>query len=113
VWRRACLLRAEGHAIEARRVEETEVAPARAALAPGLGADADRVIGEFLREEEDRVAGAVAFMEALRPELTALAETRPAPNPVIAKAALRPRAAERGIADFIDEMLAQQSPPPR
>jgi hypothetical protein len=113
IYRRICFLRSEGRAEEARRLEETELAAAEmeafGAGGPGPGAGLE----DFLAEEEERVADAVAFAEVLVPALSerlhGMKQYSPPPD-APAPRAPRPAAtgSERGIADFIDEMLAQE-----
>jgi hypothetical protein len=115
LYRRICFLRSEGLSAEARILQETEFVEA-AARAKGLfssGPEADSLLGELMAEEEERVAEAVAFAEVLVP---ILARRLPVPPPAKAApaAAPAPRARARGgpaetptIADFIDDMLAQ------
>jgi len=96
--------------VDAKRLEETELAEAKAQARGIAGAEADSRMREFFGEEEERVAGAIAFLELLLPELSErVAALKPA---LAAPRAARPAVAgssgkERGVADFIDEMLAQ------
>ena len=120
IYRRICFLRAEGLTGEARVLEETEFAEAasraRGLFAPGSGADS--LLGELMAQEEERVAAAVAFAEVLVPMLA-----RHMPVPAAAPAAraaapawvpLRGAPADTPeIADFIDDMLAQDRLAPR
>lgn len=105
-----CFLRLEGRAEEAKHVEETELAEAEAQVRETGRSDPE--IETYLRclhaEEEGRVAEAIAFAEVIVPALSERlagvdpaprAPTRPAPKPA-------PQAKAPGIADFIDEMLA-------
>jgi hypothetical protein len=111
IHRRVCFLRSEGRAIDARRLEEGDFAQAKAeALAAG-GPDADARLRSFLAEEEERAAGAIACVDLLLPELSERAAALGSALGAQAPAQRPPRpvdsGAERGIADFIDEMLAQ------
>ena len=69
------------------------------------------VMDRSTRREQERVAEAVAFAEVLVPALSghclpgAGAAKPAAPAP---RRAAKPRGTNRGIADFIDEMLAQE-----
>jgi hypothetical protein len=97
-------------AAQAQAIEDTELAGAVEA-ARGTGPDAESILEALLAEERERVAGAVAFAEVLVPMLTRrMPGYSPAPSP--APAPLRSRMpahdASRGIADFIDDMLAQE-----
>jgi hypothetical protein len=118
VYRRICFLRLEGRAGEAQVVEETEFAEA-AAKARGTAGDAfeaDSILKGIRAEEEERVAGAIAFAEVLVPMLERRVPAL-APAPAAAPAPRRappPATGEsRGIADFIDDMLAQERAGPR
>jgi hypothetical protein len=115
VHRRLCFLRSEGREAEAREVEGSELAAAvaEARRVSGSDAEADALLSELFTEGEERVADAVAFAEVLLPMLAQ--EMRPA-APALAHpaqghrqrkpSALRP-GGDLEIADFIDEMLAQ------
>jgi hypothetical protein len=99
-------------------IEETEFAEA-AAKARGASGDeleADSILRGIRAEEEERVAGAIAFAEVLVPMLErrvpALAPA-PAPAPAPRRAPLPATGEPRGIADFIDDMLAQERAGPR
>jgi hypothetical protein len=116
VYRRICFLRSEGLGAEARRIEDTELADAVAEArgASGAQADADTRLRAFYAEEEERVAEAIALVEVLVPSLSerlsALAPARGGEAAVaVPKTPRRGTAGEEhGIADFIDEMLAQE-----
>jgi hypothetical protein len=109
-------LRTEGSVAEAQFIEQNEfsrlVDAARGSCKSP--AEADLVLEDLLRREEDRVADAVAFAEVLVPMLAKqLSHLAPGPRTPAAPApAPRPRQAgrddNRGIADFIDDMLAQE-----
>ena len=119
ICRRLCVLRSRGRLAEAGRIEETELAAAMAQAREGpeggLGADAR--LSAVLAEEGERVAAAVAFAEILAPLLTErLAARAPERGRAAADPARRapaPSAGDRGIADFIEEMLAQDRGGPR
>ncbi len=79
--------------------------------------EADSLLRKLLAEEGERVAGAVAIAEVLVPMLAErLSEeqgvaVRHAPDARAARrAAAGPPGETPGIADFIDEMLAQDRP---
>jgi hypothetical protein len=110
-----CFLRSEGRGDEAREIEDRELASAivEARKASDSDAEAEALLSALFTEGEERVADAVAFAEVLLPMLAQ--EMRPH-TPAVARAADSPRqrkpSAERPgeareIADFIDEMLAQ------
>jgi len=112
ICRRVWLLRSEGRGGEAQRVEETELAAAAAQVREisESGPEADARLKALWAEEGERVAAAMALAEILAPMLSdrlgAMAPVRvPAPVPERPEAATPGEA--RGIADFIDEMLAQ------
>jgi hypothetical protein len=112
IYRRVCFLRSEGRAVEAKRLQDTELAEAEAEAIKVGGPEADSRMKVFFAEEEERVADAIAFTELLLPEL---AERIAALKPEFVAAPSRPRAAgpriaeaDHGIADFIDEMLEQE-----
>jgi hypothetical protein len=100
---------------EAQVIEETEFAEA-AAKARGTYAsesEADSLMKTLLAEEEVRVAEAVAIAEVLVPmlakRLSALVPAaRGAPTPFPAREKKPGHDENRGIADFIDDMLAQE-----
>lgn len=111
IYRRICFLRSEGMAGEAQAVQETEFAEAsaRARKLFSSESEAESLLREMMAEEEGRVAEAIAFAEVLVPMLARrLGVHPPAPHPRAAPPAPRTGPAQaRGIADFIDEMLAQ------
>ena len=117
MYRRICFLRSEGLTGEAQIIQETEFAGA-AARARALFASesqADTLLSELMGEEEERVAEAVAFAEVLVPMLArrlSIHAPAPAPRAGSAKPRTSARVAPgevRGVADFIDDMLAQDS----
>jgi hypothetical protein len=122
IYRRICVARAKGSQIEADEMEATMFGPTLDSLrseATDLREWESRV--RKLREgEEARIADAVTLAELLAPMLakslqnsTGTAPRVPA-NPVqipISPVRPAPRAAPRGIADFIDEMISQNSSP--
>jgi len=117
IYRRVCFLRLEGRAVDARRLAETELAEVKAEILSSGDPEAGSRLDAFFAGEEERVAGAVACVELLMPALSeriaALGPEAPAAPP--AQRAIRgaDSGAERGIADFIDEMLAQDRSRPR
>ncbi len=113
MYRRICFLRSEGLSEEAQLVQGTEFAEAAArarSLCP-TGPAADSLLRELMAEEEERVAQAVAFAEVLVPMLARRLPLRPsAPHAGPPETRARPRVGPgeaRGVADFIDDMLAQ------
>jgi hypothetical protein len=117
VHRRLCFLRSEGREEEARQLEGRELAEAilEARKSTESDAEADALLAELFAEGEERVADAVAFAEVLVPML---AHEMRLPSTGMAGAAERPRHRKpdaekpgepREIADFIDDMLAQES----
>jgi hypothetical protein len=119
IYRRICFLRLEGQGGEASRIEFTELKDAvdAARLAsPGLP-EADSILKRLLEEEGERVADAVAFAEAIVPLLSghlsaahAGSSPQAAGTPSGARAPHRSAAEARSVADFIDDMLAQDRP---
>jgi hypothetical protein len=115
VHRRVCFLRSEGRAEDASRVEGGELAAAvaEARKTSESEAEADALLEAVIAEDEERVADAIAFAEVLlpmlaeklRPSSTAVARVAEGPRQ------RRPTAGRSGeapdIADFIDDMLAQ------
>ena len=73
--------------------------------------EADTILKSLLQEEGERVSEAIAFAEVLIPMLGERFPSAPSRDPF--PKAVRPRnsagpdPASRGIADFIDDMLAQ------
>lgn len=116
VHRRICFLRLEGREAEAREIESNELAPAvvEARKASESEAEADAVLDHLTHDDEERVADAVAFAEVLVPMLSERLKLQSQlPNtPAKSVRPKRPGSGNpdeaHGIADFIDEMLAQQ-----
>ena len=115
IFRRICLLRSEGRSGEAQRVEDTELAAAAAQLrdASGSEPEADARMKALWAEEGERVAAAMAFAEILAPMLSErLCAVAPAQLAARAQVPARPDARTageaHGIADYIDQMLAQE-----
>jgi|HubBroStandDraft_1064217.scaffolds.fasta_scaffold57198_4 hypothetical protein len=113
-----CFLRFEGMESEAQVVEETEFAEAAARARRSAASDfeADSLLSALLADERERVAGAVAFAEVLVPLLSRGLPglSPPAAAPAATRRARMPaRDESRGIADFIDDMLAQERAGPR
>ncbi len=114
IYRRVCVLKSTGRNAEARRLEETELEAALAGIrqAPDAGAEIEARIAEVMAAESAQVAAAVTLAEVLAPMLAErLAAGAPAAKRVTeppAKArAHRAGDEDRGIADFIEEMLVQ------
>jgi hypothetical protein len=111
VYRRVCFLRLGGLAEEAQGIEDTELAGAMAKARAASGSEADSILEGLLAEERERVAGAVAFAEVLVPMLDRRPQG-PSPaspaSPAPRRARIPAHDASRGIADFIDDMLAQE-----
>ena len=125
VCRRVCVLRERGHSDDAERLRAGELmAMVTAVRDPS---ESDAVVSERLNtifaHEAERVANAAVLAELLIPVLveklqpafraetpTGRASDSVAPMLPIEKA-VTPRAAS--IADFIDEMIAQEKPPAR
>jgi hypothetical protein len=109
VFRRVCLLRAEGRVAEARALEAAEFGPAFADARASDPAP-ERAVSDFLAGEKRRVGDAIAFAEVVVPLLAARTD---APDPAAAPP-LRVRRsaggppADLGIADMIDDMLSQE-----
>jgi hypothetical protein len=119
VYRRICLLRSEGLAREAKLAEDTEFAEAASRVRGDSATEAVSLaqLRALMTEEEERVCEAIAFAEVLAPMLARrLSDAQPPRFPP----ASAPRAGRagapgetRGIADFIDDMLAQDRTNPR
>jgi hypothetical protein len=110
IYRHICFLRSEGLGAEAKRIEDTELEEA-AAEARATESDGDTQLKAFYAQEQERVAEAIAFAEVLVPALSghfSSPETAKARSPVPApRSKARSARSEPGIADYIDEMLAQ------
>lgn len=110
-----CFLRSEGRQDEAREVEGHELAAAvaEARRASESDGEADSLLKALFAEGEERVADAVAFAEVLMPMLArelrplSAATSRAAERPPQRKARSESSGSPLEIADFIDEMLAQ------
>ena len=123
--RRVCVLRERGLKDEAERVRADEVMPIVGLLRTAT--DTDAAITERLNTifaaEAERVANAAVLAELLLPELTGqlrslvvpvAAPMSPVPPLPAPAAAPKPPPPRRGsIADFIDDMIAQERPPDR
>jgi hypothetical protein len=109
-----CFLRSEGLAVEAQVLEETEfaAAEARAREVSGNEFEADSILKTLLAEEQERVSEAVAFAEVLVPmlvkRLSGLVALPSAASPAPRAAKMPAHDESRGIADFIEDMLAQE-----
>ena len=118
IYRRVCFLRLDGREADSARMERAEFADAVAAARLGVpsGTDLERALSQLMREEEERVANAVAFAEVVVPRLS---ERTPQAGAARAAPDARrgdrqaPRAAGGTIADFIDDMLVQERPSSR
>jgi hypothetical protein len=114
IYRRICFLRFEGLEREAQAIEDTEFAEAsaRARGSSPSEFEADSVMNTLLTDERERVAEAVAFAEVLVPllsrSLPGLAPSAAAPAAAPRRATMPAHDESRGIADFIDDMLAQE-----
>lgn len=123
VCRRICVLRSTGRYVEAADLHSAELTSLLAAL-PAT-ADAESRVQAIFAAEEKRVADAQALAEVLAPLVADLLRATPllssssAPLQSVAPDALvtpdpRPvRATAPSIADFIDDMIAQERPPSR
>jgi hypothetical protein len=116
VHRRVCFLRLEGREDEAREIEGRELGPAvmEARKTSESESEADAVLRTVTSEDEERVAEAIAFAEVLVPMLSERlslqsgAHSAPARNVRQRRPVSGDPGESRGIADFIDDMLAQQ-----
>ena len=119
------MLRERGQSDVAERLRSGELMTLLAALrTPG---DSDTAITERLNAifaaEAERVANAAVLAEILVPMLTEQLRSHgtatsptptPVPAPVVAPPVAKPRQARpASIADFIDDMIAQEKPPDR
>ncbi|HXN35828.1 MAG TPA: hypothetical protein VN877_06630 [Opitutaceae bacterium] len=110
-----CFLRSEGREAEAREIEDNELAAAvvDARRESESDAEADALLNTLRAEAEERVADAIAFAEVLMPMLAerlrpfAQAGSREPENARQRKPNPDKSGEPRGIADFIDDMLAQ------
>jgi hypothetical protein len=108
IYRHICFLRSEGLGTEAKRIEDTELAEA-AAEACATDADGDTQLKSFYAKEQERVAEAIAFAEVLVPALSGhFSSPEPAKARPAAPAPAAKKRGEAGIAEYIDEMLAQE-----
>jgi hypothetical protein len=119
LYRRICLLRAQGAAAQADRLETVEWPN----LLEGLRRATpftDAELQELLAVEADRIATAEALAELLRPLLLERLPQRTIATAGTVPAARRNQAAgsvgsrgdsQKGIADFIDEMLTGEPRP--
>lgn len=113
LYRRLWVLRSRGRHAEARQLEDAELAGLLVRIrATEEAADFDARVDAIRDGEKARVAEAVAFAEILAPLLAerlgasspaASAALKPTPRPRGTNAAVE----DRGIADFIEEMLIQ------
>jgi hypothetical protein len=124
--RRICVLRERGQQDDAERIR-TEELPRLVALARApeeTDAMANERLEKIFSLEEERVASAAVIAELLAPMLAGKSRPAPveqvavsvAPMPAAVTPAPAPKPPERrsaSIADFIDEMIAQEKPPDR
>jgi hypothetical protein len=113
-------LRANGHNVEAARLQSAELTRTLDAArgATGTHAEVESRLHALFAVEEERVLNATVIAELLVPMLAArLCLAAPVPAPLVAAAApaaAKPvRAGTPTIADFIDDMLDQERAPPR
>jgi hypothetical protein len=119
IYRRICIARAKGSQVEADEIENTVFAAALVSLRNDtcdLG-EWEARLRQLRETEEARIGEAAALAELLAPMLarnlqaaTAAAYRPPGsspPAPISPPRRVAPRAAPRGIADFIDEMISQ------
>jgi hypothetical protein len=113
IYRRVCVLKSAGRQAEARRLEETQLEAALAGIRKAAegSPEAEARIASVMAAESERVAEALTLAEILAPMLVErLGANPPAKRATEAPAEPRARQAageDRGIADFIEEMLAQ------
>lgn len=120
VCRRICLLRSTGEDAAAR-VQSAELARLLSSVPPA--ADVASRVDAIFATEEKRLADAQVLAEVLAPLIAEQLRARPpalsapsrraspAPVDLAEKTAARPpRSAAPNIADFIDDMLAQERP---
>jgi hypothetical protein len=113
ICRRVWLLRSKGLIAEAQRIEDTELAAVQVRAVPGGGLEADARFKALMTEERERMDAAVAFAEVLAPMLSerlrvfAPERGRTGMSPAPERKEPGPGGEARGIADYIDEMLAQ------
>ncbi|MCX6955255.1 MAG: hypothetical protein NTV51_24135, partial [Verrucomicrobia bacterium] len=122
VCRRICLLRSTGRSLDAARLQSTELS--RLLTAMPSAPETDHRLHVLFAEEERRIADAHALAEILVPliveQLRALLPHSTTPALATGHFATEPAATPRpvrteapGIADFIDDMIAQERPAPR
>ncbi|MES2694089.1 MAG: hypothetical protein V4773_11495 [Verrucomicrobiota bacterium] len=127
VCRRICVLRERSDHMEASRLESGALSELIAALR--MAGESEEAVGNRLAEifavEEERVANASVLAELLLPALTAQLSSAPAESrkgfpdtpaplaPLRLEEAAAPRPPTTDIATFIDEMLTQETAPPR
>jgi hypothetical protein len=120
--RRVCVLRERGLVAEAERVRAGELAETLAAVRSPT--DTDEAIEQRLATtfaaEAERVANAAVLAELLAPLLADRAQRPGAPVALTSDSAAplpppkpAPRAGPLDLADFIDDMIAQERPPLR
>ncbi len=123
IYRRICTLRFNGHTVEAARLQSTELSRALALVRTAADGGTEERLGAIFAAEEERVLNARALAELLAPMLSerlgalsrsfasaVSAPLRPLASPPTRDAGAVVAAATPTIADFIDEMLAQERP---
>ncbi len=125
LYRRVCVLRAQGLAAAADQLASGDLARALASLRTTAHPGSESELRALFAHEENRVADATTLAEILLPLLrdampavtsAASSPASPPTRPAPALPARTPRpaaAAERGIADFIDEMISLERDPGR
>jgi len=126
--RRLCVLREQARTAEAETLQRLELEPLLETMRSGGDTllTLDARLAATMAEESDRVANATLLAELLAPMLglrtgadepkTSIAALRPAASPVAranAAPSPKPARAAASIADFLDEMIAQESMPTR
>lgn len=117
--RRICVLQERGDHAGAETIRSGALAAAVSALRPTVP-DVDAQLEAVLRTERDRVVNAALVAEFLAPQLREPNAAAPAAPPATELAAptddraapanAEPKRRPADIADFIDEMLAQERP---
>jgi hypothetical protein len=122
ICRRICILREQGRQAEAEAMMANELAEVRAMLSSGgVSSEIETKMAAIFTREEDRVADAAVLAELLVPALCAATNTAAvnslsardtrATSPLTAPKTIVARGGTGDIADFIDEMLAQERAP--
>ncbi len=115
LMRRICLLREQGDAVQATRLQEHDLAAAVRELRAAHGAEAlpDAELLRLFAVEEQRVAEAVVLAELLIPQLVGDRPPVPVKSAPAAPVPVRSRApaaapGSPGIPDLLDAMLAAE-----